>query len=638
MKEIFTFFLLITSIAFSQGKIIEDSFYSNSLDETRKFNIYLPEYYNPNDTTQRFPVVYHLHSNFGDQTELDWHISTVLNELITNNKVNPMIVVKPYSNLDPETFKLPWVSSWYANSELHGLFEDYLVYDLLNHVDSIYNTISVKEKRSLLGFSMGGYGALMLGFKYPENYMATASLDGPVSFTRDFETWWTDSIQSEYSGKGPFDPEAGWNTEDMFAISGSFSPNLNKPPYFVDLPLDTNFILIDSIMKKWRLHYISSLAYQYSRENDLKIYMDSGTDTLLTNYSSIMDLIDTFETLEIPYEFNSYSGGHSDSLRKRLSLSLTYLDSVMWAGYPRSYNRTISPTFAKMEEDTVYMSTNLTNPNNHLLLSSAMILGSNGLLKDEKKMMSGENEEWVVKWLAPIEEDFFRVDLSIVDKDMQDRKNRIFNVVQYTTIPLKMTYYEIEQINDNDLKIANIEVKNMSQKKIIPTVSLQFHSDDTSATIISAAKSMGDFRPQEAKIINSMYVKVDIIKNYKFIAEISSNDIVYWRDTIEFNPTNVDLVDNLPIEYALEQNYPNPFNPSTTIKYSLPRGEKRETSNVKLIVYDILGKDVRTLVNEKQNLGYYEITWDGTNQPSGVYFYKLDTGDYVETKKMVLLR
>jgi hypothetical protein len=86
-------------------------------------------------------------------------------------------------------------------------------------------------------------------------------------------------------------------------------------------------------------------------------------------------------------------------------------------------------------------------------------------------------------------------------------------------------------------------------------------------------------------------------------------------------------------EYMLRQNYPNPFNPSTKISYSIP-----EFSFVTLKVYDVLGIEVTTLVNEEKPVGFYEIKFDASILPSGIYFYRLRTGDFVETKKMVLIK
>lgn len=91
--------------------------------------------------------------------------------------------------------------------------------------------------------------------------------------------------------------------------------------------------------------------------------------------------------------------------------------------------------------------------------------------------------------------------------------------------------------------------------------------------------------------------------------------------------------------YSLEQNYPNPFNPATTIKYSIPGEVNSETSKVKLIIYDVLGEKVATLVNAQQRAGQYEVNWNASGQVSGVYFYKLTTGKgFTEVKKMLLIR
>ncbi len=96
-------------------------------------------------------------------------------------------------------------------------------------------------------------------------------------------------------------------------------------------------------------------------------------------------------------------------------------------------------------------------------------------------------------------------------------------------------------------------------------------------------------------------------------------------------------------QFVLEQNYPNPFNPSTKIKYSIPSNLKRETSNVSLKVYDVLGNEVATLVNEQKPAGNYEIEFNSTGMihqtlSSGIYFYQLRAGSFIDTKKMILLK
>jgi hypothetical protein len=89
----------------------------------------------------------------------------------------------------------------------------------------------------------------------------------------------------------------------------------------------------------------------------------------------------------------------------------------------------------------------------------------------------------------------------------------------------------------------------------------------------------------------------------------------------------------VPQEYVLSQNYPNPFNPATTISYQLPA-----TSTVSLKVFDMLGREVATLVNEVKQPGAYTVTWDASGMATGVYFYRLQAGSFVETKKMLILK
>ncbi len=95
---------------------------------------------------------------------------------------------------------------------------------------------------------------------------------------------------------------------------------------------------------------------------------------------------------------------------------------------------------------------------------------------------------------------------------------------------------------------------------------------------------------------------------------------------------------DLPLRYELSQNYPNPFNPITQIQFTIPENQK-----VTLIIYDILGRKVRTMVNDNMTSGKYLKTWNGTNDlgvnvASGVYFYRLKTDNYVKVRKMILIR
>jgi hypothetical protein len=99
------------------------------------------------------------------------------------------------------------------------------------------------------------------------------------------------------------------------------------------------------------------------------------------------------------------------------------------------------------------------------------------------------------------------------------------------------------------------------------------------------------------------------------------------------NPGVTDPTIGMPMSYALNQNYPNPFNPTTVVRYELPAA-----SGVKLVIYDLLGREVVVLVNEKKAPGSYEVKFDAAGLASGVYLYRLTAGNFVQTHKMILMR
>ena len=110
---------------------------------------------------------------------------------------------------------------------------------------------------------------------------------------------------------------------------------------------------------------------------------------------------------------------------------------------------------------------------------------------------------------------------------------------------------------------------------------------------------------------------------------ISKMRIVYNMPIIGIQP----ISNEIPKEFTLQQNYPNPFNPVTGINFSISK-----STNAKLTVFDITGKELAILVNENLNPGTYKVNWDASDFPSGVYFYRLTAGDFVQSKKMILVK
>jgi hypothetical protein len=125
-------------------------------------------------------------------------------------------------------------------------------------------------------------------------------------------------------------------------------------------------------------------------------------------------------------------------------------------------------------------------------------------------------------------------------------------------------------------------------------------------------------------------VTLEGVKVYK-----NSNRIIVLNST-----SSVDDQLPLPVEFVLNQNYPNPFNPSTKISYQIPASlnPSKGGTLVTLKVYDILGSEIATLVNEEQSAGRYEVEFDASKLSSGIYMYQLKAESFIQTKKMVLIR
>ena len=111
---------------------------------------------------------------------------------------------------------------------------------------------------------------------------------------------------------------------------------------------------------------------------------------------------------------------------------------------------------------------------------------------------------------------------------------------------------------------------------------------------------------------------------------------MFYYSVIKYSqstPTGVEQISEIPETFVLEQNYPNPFNPTTTISFSIPT-----SAFTSLKVYDILGNEVATLLNEEKPAGNYEVRFNASSLTSGTYFYRLSAGSFTEVKKMILIK
>jgi len=139
----------------------------------------------------------------------------------------------------------------------------------------------------------------------------------------------------------------------------------------------------------------------------------------------------------------------------------------------------------------------------------------------------------------------------------------------------------------------------------------------------------------ERNVINTFLEEGMIINQYSDL----SYDIKLVAGDLDYvNRTTEEILSNIPSEFSLGQNYPNPFNPITKMDYTLPK-----RSRVIISIYNVLGQEIVNLVNEEQGFGYHSITWNGTDQlgrqmASGVYFTRMVSETFSQTKKMLLLK
>ena len=172
---------------------------------------------------------------------------------------------------------------------------------------------------------------------------------------------------------------------------------------------------------------------------------------------------------------------------------------------------------------------------------------------------------------------------------------------------------------------------------------LSFYSKDNSKIINDTVYAFNITKTEDYNLsaqIETSLMKNGFIFNYKIVAkdknlipEFSSSPDSGYYQCVWDNSTMVDDNENHPLSFKLEQNYPNPFNPTTTINYEIPN-----TCLVNIKIYNLLGREIETLINEERTPGKYKIEFNGHNLASGIYFYRITSNSYTKTRKMLLIK
>ena len=342
-----------------------------------------------------------------------------------------------------------------------------------------------------------------------------------------------------------------------------------------------------------------------------------------------------FNRAEFPIDFPVWHNRDDVAMGKDavVEKALWWINNLV---YP--HNTIVDKSYYSPEEDTVHLSTIIENPNSHQLSARAYLKTVEGVLIDSvdlsRQTLSPEGENWIASIDVPTVEEIFKIALTTFDETTLEQFT-VPNATRLTTAgPVVLDsvtytknfgkYYCRPYItNKGDSSLHNISGKLICNDAWVTTINpstwlIQNLPPDVSTPSVGALI---------VSVIDTLFPAY-----FNFEAQIGCDNWPYWEDSI-LVIVGVENEISLPTEFLLSQNYPNPFNPSTNIQYAVSSRQF-----VSLKVYDVLGNEIETLVNEEKTSGTYEITWYAENLPSGVYFYQLKAGSFVETKKMILLK
>ena len=322
------------------------------------------------------------------------------------------------------------------------------------------------------------------------------------------------------------------------------------------------------------------------------------------------------------------------------------------------------PAFAQSQENypgyippqggTLTIHVNLINLENHPVVVNALIQGTESAYQDSVELfddgLHGDEDAadnlWGGKiWLSGLQEDWYQVNIITRDLTAGTIHHSPFESNITTTGPVvyvSHSFYKTDTIpNPGDAIRMFITLTNEGSTATATDLRVELSCPDARVEIIAFGREYDDIDTGEMvqnKYTYSFNIPEDWPVNTEIpmIISISSRGMDTWIDTFSVMvlppSTSIQTVGvSGPKQFALYPNTPNPFNPSTTIRYTLPR-----SSEVTLTIYDLLGREITTLVNKTQTPGEYSVIWNGQDHPSGIYLCELKAGDFTETRKLVL--
>jgi hypothetical protein len=320
--------------------------------------------------------------------------------------------------------------------------------------------------------------------------------------------------------------------------------------------------------------------------------------------------------------------------------------ALAWiTGLTYAHDVSIYRSYTGHHLDSVFVTARLTDPLNHSAALSAIVTDTGGVVRDSVLLYNdgmhhdgqAGDSVWGCRISLPPEEGMFRISVRTVDIT-QGSFRKLPNIGGFATAgPLTLDSVGVTLYRGFAYQLTPYVRNNGSSFTVRGASVTILWNDSLVTSITTTGVGLPDLPPGVTMgSTTPVYAYFNAAAKPTYLnlrAEISVGGVTYWTDSTKRTLTGIGKQAALPVRYILEQNYPNPFNPATTITYALPHSSK-----VFLAVYNTLGQQVATLVDESREVGYHEVRFDGSRLASGIYFYRLQAGDFIQSKKCLLLK
>jgi S-formylglutathione hydrolase FrmB len=323
ITSIFLSTLIIITFSFGQnlkGTVIHRKFLAPSIqgnpageDAMRRLTIYLPPgYYQSN---LHYPVIYFLHGMYGEDsaTMADLEINYLLDTAINVKHIKPVIFVLPNSFTK-------YKGSFYTNSALTGKWADFIAKDVVDYVDKHFRTIPNKNSRGIAGASMGGNGALKMGMLFPEVFCSVyATTPATLNWSDGINTS-IDAFKIISEAKSDSDIVKNVSAMIMVDLGRTYSPNLNKPPFYADMPayyIGDSLVIDTNIVTNWTQNFATNMIQSHlSALKSLKaIKLDWGRNDAGRHIPvTCLQFSKKLEWYGVNHFAEEYLGGHAEHL------------------------------------------------------------------------------------------------------------------------------------------------------------------------------------------------------------------------------------------------------------------------------------------------------------------------------------